>query len=118
MPAILVAMSDISPSYAPEVLARRTAPLSAIQNSPGTFDDKMIVVDASDRGEIRGNALPMLLDLDRRSVFLHDSSVRGLDALLDPARGPQAPHPFYVADAKKRSDMVLFLRSLDAGDGH
>ncbi|MBA3685376.1 MAG: hypothetical protein H0W72_09060 [Planctomycetes bacterium] len=118
VPTILVAMSDISPSYAPEVLAQRTAPLSAIQNSPGTFDDKMIVVDASTRGEIRGNALPMLLDLDRRSVFLHDSSVQGLDALLDPARGPQAPHPFYVADAKQRSDMVLFLRSLDTGDAH
>ena len=73
----------------------------------------MIVVDASDRGERRGNAMPLLLDLGRKQMFLHDASVPGLDKLLDPARGPQAPHPFYVADAARRKDVVQFLRGLD-----
>jgi len=58
----------------------------------------MIVVDASDRGEPRGVAMPLLLDLARTTVFLHDVSVASLDALLDPSRGKRAPHPFYLAD--------------------
>jgi len=60
--ATLVDMKRIWPGYAPEVLARRDPPLTPVQNSPGGFDDKMIVVDASDRGAKRGNALPMLRD--------------------------------------------------------
>lgn len=66
----LVDMKTIMPGYAPEVLARRDPPLSSLQNSPGTFDDKMIVVDASDRGAKRGNAIALLLDLDRRTVLV------------------------------------------------
>jgi hypothetical protein len=76
----------------------------------------MIVVDASDRGENRGNALPLLLDLARTNIFLHDASVPSLDNLLDPARGDNAPHPFYIANASQRADMVEFLRGLDTGN--
>ncbi len=112
--AALVPMKTIWPGYAPKVLAERP-PLSPIQNAPGTFDDKMIVVDASPGGGIRGDALPLLLDLARKPVFLHDDSVSSLDALLDPKRGASAPHPFYVADKLQRSDMVEFLRGLDTG---
>ena len=108
----LVPMKTIWPGYAPKVLALRP-PLSPIQNSPGTFDDKMVVVDASPRGEIRGNALPLLLDLARKPVFLHDDSVHSLNALLNPARGSTSPHPFYVADKLQRADVVEFLRGLD-----
>lgn len=111
----LVKMKTIFPGYQPTVLAQREPPLSPLQNSPGTFDDKMIVVDASDRGARRGNAIPMLLDLDRRTLLLHDVSVNGFDALLDGSRGTSAPHPFYVADAKQRSDLIQFLRSLQIG---
>jgi hypothetical protein len=75
------------------VLAKRTPPLSPIQNAPGTFDDKMIVVDASDRGSHRGNAMPLLLDLRRKPVFLHDASVPSLDALLDPSARRHGPAP-------------------------
>nr|MBA3673156.1 hypothetical protein [Gemmatimonadaceae bacterium] len=89
-------------------------PMSPIQDSPGTFDDKMIVEDASDRGEKRGTPLPLLLDLARTTLFLHDASVTSLDQLLDPSRGAKAPHPFYVADPDRRVDMVEFLKSLDA----
>ena len=105
-------MKAIVPDYQPAVLAQRDPPLSPVQNSPGTFDDKMIVVDASDRGAKRGNAIPMLLDLDRRTVLLHDVSVNGFDSLLDPSRGAGAPHPFYVGNARQRADLIQFLRGL------
>lgn len=111
--AALVPMNTIWPGYAPKVLAQRMAPLDPIQNSPGTFDDKMIVVDASLIGGMRGAALPLLLDLARKPVFLHDDSVPSLDALLDPQRGPQSPHPFYIAEAGQRADVIEFLRELD-----
>jgi len=109
----LVPMKTIFPGYSPTIIARRKAPLTPIQNSPGIFDDKMIVVDASERGDIRGNAMPLLLDLARKPKFLHDASVPGLDTLLNPNRGAKAPHPFYVRDAARRQDMVNFLRSLE-----
>ena len=112
VPTMLVEMKAIMPAYAPQVLGQRP-PLSPIQNSAGTFDDKMIVVDASDRCEKRGNAMPMLLDLARKQMFLHDASVAGLDALLDPQRGKAAPHPFYIADPAQRGDAVAFLKGLD-----
>ncbi len=73
----------------------------------------MAVVNASLRGEERGTALPLLLDLARKPVFLHDNSVPTLDNLLSPSRGATAPHPFYLGDVAQRADMVEFLRSLD-----
>ncbi len=36
-----------------------------------------------------------------------------LDELMDPARTAAVPHPFFVADAAKRADVVKFLKSLD-----
>ena len=114
VPPTLVEMKTIWPGYLPIPVGKRgDSNLSTILNSPGIFDDKMIVVDASDRGERRGNALPLLLDLARTNLFLHDGSVSSLENLLDPARGENAPHPFYFADAKQRTDMVEFLRGLD-----
>jgi len=109
----LVPMNVIWPGYAPKVLAQRQAPLTPIQNAPGTFDDKMIVVDASPGGGIRGNALPLLLDLARKPVFLHDDSVHSLDELLDPKRGKTSPHPFYVVTPAQRTELVAYLKSLD-----
>ncbi len=114
VPPTLVALEKVWPAYKPIVVMKRP-PLSPIQNALGGFDDKMIVVDASDRGGSRGNALPLLLDLDRKSLFLHDASVKSLDELLNPERGRLSPHPFYFSDASQRSDMVAFLRSLDTG---
>jgi mono/diheme cytochrome c family protein len=109
----LVPMNVIWPGYAPKVLTQRKPPLTPIQNSPGTFDDKMIVVDASPGGGPRGNALPLLLDLARKPVFLHDDSVHSLDELLNPKRGKTAPHPFYVVSPAQRTEMVAYLKSLD-----
>lgn len=111
--AKLVEMKTIWPGYKPKVIARRAPPLDPIQNAPGTFDDKMIVVDASPGGGKRGNAVPMLLDLGPKTMFLHDGSVKGLDSLFDASRGATAPHPFYIAKAEQRADLVEFLRGLD-----
>ena len=108
-------MARIWPGDAPVVLAQREPPLNPVLNSPGLFDDKWAVVNASVRGEKRGVAMPLLLDLARKPVFLHDNSVPSLDALLKPGRGAKAPHPFYIADPARRAAVVGFLRNLDAG---
>ena len=115
VPATIIAMKTIWPGDNPVTLAVREPPLNPVLNSPGTFDDKMAVVNASARGEKRGVALPLLLDLARKPVFLHDNSVPSLDNLFDPARGATAPHPVYLANARQRADLVAYLRSLDTG---
>ncbi len=114
VPPLLVDLKTLWPGYAPTVAGMRGDPkLSPVLNSPGGFDDKMIVIDASIRSEKRGNALPLLLDLARTNIFLHDASVSSLNDLLDPKRGATAPHPFYFTDAARRADMVAYLRGLD-----
>lgn len=116
--AKLIALKTLWPSYAPQPAGMRGDPKqSAIINAPGGFDDKMVIVDASDHGEPRGNALPLLLDLDRTTLFLHDGSVKSLDELLNPKRGETAPHPFYVTAMSQRADLIEFLRSLDTDSG-
>ncbi|MEO6239631.1 MAG: hypothetical protein ABIQ52_21755 [Vicinamibacterales bacterium] len=116
VPPAIVPMRFIFPGDQPVVLLpQRMAPLNPILDTPGNiFDDKMAVVNASLRGLERGTALPLLLDLARKPVFLHDNSVSSLDALLDRSRGATAPHPFYLSREDDRDDMVAFLRSLSA----
>ena len=114
VPLNVIAMKTIFPGDNPVILAQRQPPLNPVQDTAGNpFDDKMAVVNASVRGGIRGIALPLLLDLARKPVFLHDNSVPSLGNLLDPQRGASAPHPFYLSDGKDRADMVEYLRSLD-----
>lgn len=114
VPSMLIPMATIFPGDNPVVLAQRMAPLNPIENTVASiFDDKMVVVNASIRGDIRGMALPLLLDLARKPVFLHDNSVPTLDNLLDKSRGTTAPHPFYL-EGSQRSDMIVYLESLTA----
>lgn len=114
VPAFIVPMKTIFPGDNPEVIAQRQPPLNPILITPGSnFDAKDAVNNASVRGLQRGEAMPLLLDLAAKPNFLHDNSVPSLDALLDPSRGPQAPHPFYIADPQERAAMVTFLKSLD-----
>ena len=114
VPTTLHAMARIWPGDRPTILAPRTPPLTPVQDTAGnTFDDKWTVVNASLRGEKRGVAMPLLLDLARKPVFLHDNSVRSLDSLLTQTRGPKAPHPFYVKNKAQRADVVVYLKSLD-----
>jgi mono/diheme cytochrome c family protein len=114
VPVTLVDLKTLWPGYTPIVVGLRgNKKLSKILNSPGDFDDKMVIVDASAHGGPRGNALPLLLDLARTTLFLHDASVKSLDELLDPKRGKNSPHPFYIDNNDKRADMIEFLRGLD-----
>ena len=76
VPAVIVPMKTVFPGDNPTILAQRTPPMNPIMDTPeNLFDDKMAVVNASMRGEVRGIALPLLLDLARKPVFLHDDSV-------------------------------------------
>ena len=105
---------NVFPGENPVVLALRTPPLNPIENTVDSiFDDKMVVVNASLRGEKRGLAMPLLLALARKPVFLHDNLVSSLDELLNPQRGPSAWHPFYLSNPRQRSEMVEYLKSLD-----
>lgn len=114
VPAFVVAMRTIFPGDNPvTLLASRTPPLNPILNTVASiFDDKMAVVNASIRGDIRGTVMPLLLDLPRKPNYLHDNSVATLDALLNPSRGGTAPHPFYFNDVAQRADTIAFLNSL------
>ena len=86
VPTFIVPMKTIFPGDDPvtTLLAQRDAPLNPILDTPGNiFDDKMAVVNGSLRGLERGTALPLLLDLARKPVFLHDNFGR------QPGRTPQ-----------------------------
>lgn len=114
VPAFIVPMKTIFPGDNPVTLAERMPPLNPVLNTvPSFFDDKQSILNASIRGEIRGIAMPLLFDLARKPVFLHDNSVPSLDNLFDPSRGTNAPHPFYLSDMNQRMDIIKFLRSLD-----
>jgi hypothetical protein len=111
------------PGWAGVTVAIRPGPpfaaLVPAKDSPGTFDDKMIITEASNYQQPRGSALPLLIDLARKPSFLHDDQVKAatptasLSLLLDPARGATAPHPFYIVDTTQRAAVVTFLQSLD-----
>ncbi|MBC8069526.1 MAG: hypothetical protein IAG13_14410 [Deltaproteobacteria bacterium] len=119
VPSMLIDMPDIFPGDDPVLVFERTPPVGvplndAINTVDSIFDDKMVVVNATLRGDLRGIALPLLLDLARKPVFLHDDTVDSLEALLDATRGADAPHPFYLDDdsCADNSDMIAFLQSL------
>ncbi len=102
------------PGYKGAFVADRSAArLAPVRNAPGIYDDKMVIVEASNRNQPRGNSMPLLLDLARKPTFLHDDSASSLDNLLDQARGEKAPHPFFVDGVKQRRDVAAFLESLD-----
>ena len=113
---VIIPIATLCPGYGmpPVILDRSGAGLTPIQNSTAgpapSYDDSVVVLDASVRGEQRGEAKPLLLGLNTKLNYLHDGSVggdtpaQGLQALLDPARGADSPHPFY------------FPRNLDGGD--
>ncbi|MFP1680677.1 hypothetical protein ACLD02_18415 [Alloalcanivorax sp. C16-2] len=126
----IIAIDTLYRAYGmPDVILDRSANgLTPIQNSTAgpapSYDDSVVVLDASVRGEQRGQAKPLLLGLNTKLNYLHDGSVgldtpaAGLEALLDPARGENAPHPFYFPgnldngdDQNGRDALVEFLLS-------
>ncbi|MEO5902942.1 MAG: hypothetical protein ABIQ55_02905 [Gemmatimonadaceae bacterium] len=113
VPTFTVPMKTIFPGDNPVQLATRMPPLNPVLNTvESIFDDKMVIVNASIRGDIRGTSLPLLLDLARKPNFLHDNSVPTLASLFDPARGATAPHPFYFTNSSDRAAIVAYLNGL------
>lgn len=122
VPLNVVPFATIYPGYAPVLILNRAPPLGPVSNSEGPspfFDDKMIVVDATRRipPDVKGNAFPLLLDLPRKTMLLHDDEVKGTsfktaaELLLNGTRGPNVAHPFYVTDPGQRADVIEFLRA-------
>lgn len=112
VPPFVLPMATVFPGDEPTILIQRMAPLVPIQNTPGsTFDDKTIVINASVRGDVRGIAMPLLLDLKSKNALLHDHSVTSLNLLLSATRTATAPHPFFVPEADM-ADLAAFLKSL------
>lgn len=119
VPASIVTMKAIFPGDAPRTMGERGMPMGPqldmqlLDTQGSTFDDDMVVFNAALRGQPRGVAMPLLIDLSRKPAFLHDDSVPSIDRLLDPDRGPTAPHPFYVVDPVERREVERFLLRLD-----
>lgn len=110
----IVNMNVIWKGDNPVAFRKRDNLVHPLQNTAAsTYDDKMIVMNASMRGLNRGVAMPLLMDLAKKPAFLHDGSVPSLYKLLDPARGDNVPHAYYVEGANDRNDVVAYLKSLD-----
>jgi uncharacterized protein (TIGR03437 family) len=123
VPPIIVPIANLYPGYSPTVVFNRAAPLSPIQKSFGGpspfYDNRLVVVDASPIGGVRGYALPLKLDLARRTSLLHDDEIVGTtfddaaDTMMNSAkRDPKAAHPFFVADPNDRKAVIEFMKSL------
>lgn len=108
----IVAMKVIFPGDSATVIGKREPYTPMLNTSGRTYDDKMIMVNATLRGQPRGTALPLLMDLARKPKFLNDGSVESLEKLFDSSRGSKAPHPFYVSK-DERADLKAYLESLD-----
>jgi cytochrome c2 len=110
----IVDMNVIFKGDNPLPIRKRDSLIHPLQDTTGsTFDDKMIVINASMRGLNRGVAMPLLLGLSKKPAFLHDGSVPTLTKLLDPARGDSAPHAYYLSSTTDRADVVAYLKSLE-----
>ncbi len=123
VPPIIIPISSMYPGYNPTVVFTRQAPLSPIQKSFGGpspyYDNRLVVIDASSIGGARGFALPLKLDLARRTSLLSDDEIVGTsfddaaDAMMNSARrDPKAAHPFFVADPNDRKALIEFMKSL------
>jgi uncharacterized protein (TIGR03437 family) len=123
VPPIIFSISDMYPGYSPTVIFNRAAPLSPIQKSFGgpspIYDNRLVVMDASPDGGVRGFAVPLKLDLARRTSLLHDDEISGAtfdeaaDIMMNPAkRNSKAAHPFFVSDANDRKAVIEFMKSL------
>jgi uncharacterized protein (TIGR03437 family) len=125
VPPQLVPIKSMYPGYNPTTLFARSAPLSPIQKSIGGpspfYDNRLVIVDATREGNIKGFGLPLKLDLARRTSLLHDDEITGAtgtfdevaDIMMNPAkRDPAAAHPFFVANPTERKAVIEFMKSL------
>src|SRR5262249_26361032 len=93
LPYMLVDLATLWPAYKPEVLGYRMPPFAPLANSPGQYDDKLVVVDASDRSARRGfspalprGSAPQAVLLARRFRSDHGSALRSTAG--EPAASP------------------------------
>lgn len=106
---------DLYPNYAPTQLLQRGFPLTdVLDDRLTTYDDRVVLFDrlfsvAQVPLEPRTFATPKLRGLHMCDKYLHDGSIGSLEELLDPARGPVAPHPIYLADPIDRGDVIEYL---------
>jgi uncharacterized protein (TIGR03437 family) len=125
VPIFVIPIKALYPAYTPTSIFTRPAPFSPIQKSFGGpspfYDNRLVVVDASRRGDSRGYALPLKLDLARRTSLLHDDEIVGAtfdeaaDIMMNAAkRDPKAAHPFFVASADDRKALIEYMKSLAA----
>lgn len=79
------------------------------------YDDAQIsaTLRTGERSDRVGYKVPQLLGLGMTAPYLHDGSISSLDLLFSPARGPLAPHPFYVRHPDERADLVSYLMAWD-----
>lgn len=106
---------DVYPNYAPTQLLQRGFPLTdALNDRLTTYDDRLVLFDrlfsvSQVPLEPRVFATPKLRGMHMCSKYLHDGSIASIDELLDPARGPAAPHPVYLASPADRDDVIEYL---------
>ncbi|HTS26063.1 MAG TPA: IPT/TIG domain-containing protein [Bryobacteraceae bacterium] len=123
VPPIIIPIASMYPGYNPTVVFNRAGGLSPIQKSFGgaspIYDNRLVVIDASPIGGPRGYALPLKLDLARRTSLLHDDEIVGTsfddaaDTMMNSAkRDAKAAHPFFVADPNDRKAVIEFMKSL------
>lgn len=109
-----VPLDVLQVNSAPSNLLVRGFPYSNMLNDLlSTYDDRVVLFDqiyvgAQVPSSPRKIAVPELAGVFLRSPLLHDGSVPDLEALLDAARGPAAPHAFYVP-VTGRLDLIEFL---------
>lgn len=110
----MVSLLDLVVPYAPTTLLARGFPYSdVLDDRLRTYDDRLVLFDRvysniQVPAAAREFTTPNLRGLHVKERFLHDGSVLGLDALLDPARGAGQPHPYFV-ETSVRADLIEFL---------
>lgn len=113
-PLARVPLDVLQVNGAPSTLLVRGFPYSnMLDDLLSTYDDRVVLFDriyaATQVPSLpRELATPQLAGVFLRSPLLHDGSVPDLEALLDAARGPAAPHAFYVP-LTDRADLIEFL---------
>lgn len=106
----VVALVTLVPGYR---TAERERWNVIVEDPESGYDDRLVLAAGDDSMAARGFKVPSLLGLWLSAPYLHDGSAPTLDALLSPARGPGAPHPYTVPDADERAALEAFLRVWD-----
>ena len=112
----MISLTELELNYNPTTLLIRGFPFTDIRNDTDTnYDDRVVLFDNLYReapvpAVARDLPAPRLLGLHLRGAMLHNGSVPSLESLLDPSRGPAAPHAFYLPTSSEREDLVEYLR--------